>query len=369
MIKLLFLLSIILTGTSGCTGNNNEQHQDKSRILSVEATAVLQKLGSLGDRFLVAHQDATSYGVKWNYSEISRNCDIADVCGDYPAVYGFDIGHTELGHTCNLDSVDFSLMKKLILEAHSRGGLITISWHLDNPVSGGQAWDTTRAVARILPGADFYDKYVSWVDRAASFLEDLKDDQGLPIPVFFRPYHEMSGRWFWWGAGHCTPEEYKALWKETVRLLVDKHHLDNLIFVYSTDKVPNAKKYLTWYPGDEWVDMIGLDFYDRSGTAFGYTNPLKASLAMLREVGIEHRKPYALTETGYETIPDPEWWTGRLLPALRGSGIAWVLLWRNDRPSHHYAPYPGHLSAPDFIKFFEAPETVFEREWAALKQK
>ncbi|MFH0760840.1 MAG: glycosyl hydrolase [Bacteroidota bacterium] len=369
MSRFIFFLSIILIGSSGCSDKNHEQDQDKSRTLSVEAAAVLQKMGSLGERFLIAHQDATSYGVKWNYSELSQNCDIRDVCGDYPAVYGFDIGHIELDHTCNLDSVDFALMKKLIREAHARGGLITISWHLDNPVSGGQAWDTKRAVAKIIPGAEFYNKYVAWVDKAAAFLKDLRDDQDLPIPLFFRPYHEMSGGWFWWGAGNCTPDDYKTLWKETARLLVEMHHLDNLIFVYSTDKVRNTKEYLTWYPGDEWVDMIGLDFYDRSGTLSGFTDPLSASLAMLKKVGEEHRKLYALTETGYETIPDPEWWTGRLLPALRGSGIAWVLLWRNDRPSHHYAPYPGHLSSPDFIKFFDAPETVFGREWAALKQK
>lgn len=369
MRRLFLVLGIIIIGFPGCSVKNNKQNQDNALPLSREASAVLKKLGTLGDRFLIAHQDATSYGVKWNYSDTSQNCDIRDVCGDYPAVYGFDIGHIELDHAMNLDSVDFTLMNKLIREAHSRGGLIQISWHLDNPVSGGQAWDTTRAVSKILPGAEFYDKYVSWIDKVASFLKNLKDDKGSLIPVFFRPFHEMSGGWFWWGNGHCTPGEYKELWKETVRLLRNQHHLDNLIFVYSTDKVRNTDQYLTWYPGDAWVDMIGLDFYDRSGTPEGYTEPLKASLAMLKGVGTGHHKPYALTETGYETIPDPQWWTGRLLPALKGSGIAWVLLWRNDRPSHHYAPFPGHASSPDFIKFFEAPETVFGREWAEINQK
>ena len=365
---LAIFLSIILIISSGCSVKNNEKNQDKKQPLSKEATAVLHKIGTLGDRFLIAHQDATSNGVGWNYSDTTQKCDILDVCGDYPAVYGFDIGHIELGHSCNLDSVDFKLMNKLIREAHSRGGLITISWHHDNPVSGGQAWDTTRAVSKILPGAELYDKYVSWIDKAAAFLKNLKDDKGNLIPVFFRPYHEMSGGWFWWGAGHCTPREYQELWKETVRLLRNKHHLDNLIFVYSTDKVLNAGQFLTWYPGDDWVDVIGLDYYDRSGTLEGFTNPLKASLAMLKDVGAQHHKPFALTETGYESIPDSQWWTGRLLPALKGSGIAWVLFWRNARPSHHFAPYPGHKSSPDFNIFFKAPETVFGREWAAITQ-
>jgi len=363
---LAFFLSVALILSASCSVKNQDQNQEVKRFLSKEASAALEKLKTLDGRFLVAHQDATSYGVKWNYSDSTQGCDIFDVCGDYPAVYGFDIGHIELDHPANLDSVDFNLMNRLIREAHMRGGLITISWHLDNPVSGGHAWDTARAVAKILPGGEYHNKYVSWVAKAAAFLKGLKDDRGELIPVFFRPFHEMSGGWFWWGTGHRTPGEYKKLWKETVRLLYGVHGLNNLIFVYSTDKVGNEEQYLACYPGDDWVDMIGLDFYDRSGTLEGYTEPLKTSLAMLEKVGAAHGKPFALTETGYETIPDPEWWTGRLLPAMQGSGAAWVLLWRNDRPTHHYAPYPGHPSSPDFIKFYNAPETLFGREWAAL---
>ena len=366
MKTLLYLITVILITTPGCSSSGQQSGPDHQRSLSPEAKAMLNKLGRLENRFLIAHQDATSYGVTWNYTDSVHRCDILDVCGDYPAVYGFDIGHIELDHSMNLDSVDFNLMSKLIREAHARGGLITISWHLDNPVSGGGAWDTIRAVEKILPGGDHHARYVAWVECAATFLNSLRDDRGVLIPVFFRPFHEMSGDWFWWGSGHCSPSHYQELWKETVHLLYDVHHLDNLLFVYSTDRVGDETEYLTWYPGDEWVDLIGIDFYDRSGTLAGYTRPLSHSLAILKKIGASHRKPYALTETGYETIPDPGWWTSRLLPALQGSGIAWVLLWRNDRPSHHYAPYPGHPSAPDFIQFADAPETVLGREWAAL---
>ena len=187
MSRCTIILFLLFLGFAACSVKNNTQNQDKKQPTSKEAAAVLKKLGTLGDRFLIAHQDATSYGVKWNYSDTSQHCDIRDVCGDYPAVYGFDIGHIELDHTGNLDSVDFKVMNKLIREAHSRGSLITISWHLDNPVSGGDAWDTTRAVAKILPGAEFCNKYVSWVDKAAAFLKNLKDENGKLIPVFFRP--------------------------------------------------------------------------------------------------------------------------------------------------------------------------------------
>lgn len=338
-----------------------------STTLSPECQKVLDNLDNLDNRILFGHQDATAYGVGWSYTDSTDKCDVRDVCGDYPAVYGWDIGHIELDDPANLDTVWFSLMKKLIREAHTRGGLITISWHLDNPVSGGNAWDTTRAVNQILPGQPFYARYASWVGKVAGFLGDLKDDAGQRIPVFFRPFHEMSGKWFWWGYGNCTPDEYKALWKETVRLLRDQYHLDNLIFVYSTDKVRDAEHYLTWYPGDEWVDMLGIDVYDRDGSVENYTNPLRNWLTMLKTLAAGHEKPFALTETGFESIPLADWWTGRLLPGIKDTGIAWVLVWRNANTKHHYAPYPGDVSADDFVKFHGNAAILFETEWATLR--
>jgi mannan endo-1,4-beta-mannosidase len=87
---------------------------------------------------------------------------------------------------------------------------------------------------------------------------------------------------------------------------------------------------------------------------------LAADLAWLVRQAGERDKIAALTEAGVEGIPDPNWWTGRLLAAITArpgaAGIAWVLVWRNanatrDRAGHFFAPYPGHPSAPDFARF------------------
>ena len=78
----------------------------------------------------------------------------------------------------------------------------------------------------------------------------------------------------------------------------------------------------------------------------------------------------ALTETGYESIPSPDWWTDKLLKHIKSdpvaSRIAWLLVWRNARPSHHFGPYPNHESAADFVQFSKDPIMIFEEDLPAV---
>jgi mannan endo-1,4-beta-mannosidase len=84
----------------------------------------------------------------------------------------------------------------------------------------------------------------------------------------------------------------------------------------------------------------------------------------------ERGKVAAFTETGVEGIPDSTWWTDRLLPTLKTDSttrkLAYVLVWRNAnerrKPGHHFAPYPGHASADDFVRFYMDPFTSFEED-------
>jgi mannan endo-1,4-beta-mannosidase len=43
--------------------------------------------------------------------------------------------------------------------------------------------------------------------------------------------------------------------------------------------------------------------------------------------------------------------------------LCYVLVWRNDARSatHFYAPFPGQLSVPGFIRFYNDPFTWFEK--------
>jgi mannan endo-1,4-beta-mannosidase len=89
-------------------------------------------------------------------------------------------------------------------------------------------------------------------------------------------------------------------------------------------------------------------------------------LKIVSDFAAKNNKLAAFTETGLESISNPSWWTDVLLKALQTEklNLCYVLVWRNDTksPTHFYAPYPGHSSASDFIKFYEDPYTLFEKD-------
>ena len=175
--------------------------------------------------------------------------------------------------------------------------------------------------------------------------------------MIFRPFHEFDGDWFWWGAPHCAAEDFIALWRFTVSYLRDTLGVHNFLYAFSPDCIFQTEaEFLERYPGDEWVDMVGMDDYADFGRDGKYD--VEAGVKKLRIVSDYAQKAgklAAFTETGLESIADPAWWTDTLLPALKTGGLklCYVLVWRNDitSPTHYYAPFPGHPSVPDFLKF------------------
>ena len=105
----------------------------------------------------------------------AEGSDVKDVTGDYPAVYGWELGHLEIDSPHNLDSVPFNTMKQLIQTGYERGGVITISWHLNNPLTGKTAWNPAEGtVASVLPGGSRNDLFKTWLDKVAGFMNGLK---------------------------------------------------------------------------------------------------------------------------------------------------------------------------------------------------
>lgn len=317
--------------------------------------------------FAIGHQDATSYGLGWRYGDNSRiiKSDVNEVVGDFPAVYGFDIGRIEHSYDKNLDAVPFNDMKKLIIEAYKNDGIITVSWHVDNPVSGGDSWDSTPAVSEIIKEGTHRDKYELWISRVATFFKSLEVNGEL-IPIIFRPFHEMNGSWFWWGAGNCSSEDYIQLWRETVVQLRDKHNVHNLLYAYSPNKLNPNDDYMRYYPGDEFVDILGIDIYDFNNSD-DYMKSVVHDLKLVKKIATEKGKLFAFTETGLEKIPTKEWFTKVLYPSIENSGISWVLIWRNHVETHHYMPYKGHSSESDFKAFKELPKTLFLKDVKKIK--
>ena len=301
---------------------------------------------------MFGHQDDLMYGYKWTSLESGGNSfeksDVFDVAGDYPAVLGLDLGGLEVDNECNLDGNDFESMRKAARIHYRRGGIVTLSWHLLNPLTGGDAWDvsTPGVVASILPGGDNHDKFMTWLDKVADYIEALE------IPVIFRPFHEHSGNWFWWGVQDCTSEEFNMLWNMTYTYLTKEKKIHNMLWAISPDA--NGIEFENWeerYPGDDVVDIIGLDYYDYN-LGNKYSEALREALLKMQAFSKEHNKLMALTECGDEAIPNAGWWTGILGPAIDGIDICYLLVWRNAndavKHNHYYGPHPDSPSAADF---------------------
>jgi hypothetical protein len=331
----------------------------------------LQKLLKRGIMF--GHQDDLAYGVGWKY--VPGKSDVKEVTGDYPAIYGFELGRIELDHPVNIDSVPFDSMRNYIRTVYERGGVITLSWHLNNPLTGKTAWDSAPGtVASILPGGEKNDLYKSWLDKVANFIAGLKGKNGEPIPVILRLFHELNGNWFWWGKDHCTPDQFKQLWDFTVSYLRDTKNIHQCLYAYNTDRFNSKEAYLLKYPGDQWVDVVGFDIYQREGGEKGnaqFVKDMDHMLTMIEEIGAEKKKIPALTEFGYAQVPDSSWWTNVFYKALDHHKISYALAWRNAGfnkvgDAEFYVPYKGQISEKDFLKFSEEPNIFFQKDVSKL---
>jgi mannan endo-1,4-beta-mannosidase len=330
-----------------------------------------------GDALLFGHQDDLAYGSTWR-AEPGRS-DVREAAGAYPAVFGWDVGRIESGAADNIDGVSFENMKLWIRQAYEWGAVNTISWHSVDPVTGGGygSTPTPRAISHVLPGGSRHDLLLSWLDRFAAFAADLVDADGRPIPIVFRPYHEHSGDWFWWGLDNelNTVADYTALWRFTVEYLRDRKGLHHLLYAVSPDRsrmdvADLADEYLGMYPGDDYVDVLGIDNYWDTGHPANTTardqqfQHYVTSMRVVSQLARERNKIAALTETG--TVGDTaDPWTGHLLRAYATDAdtrrIAWALVWRNPYGSSGGgSPRPGSATAADFAAFARDGLTTFQ---------
>lgn len=356
LVGIILLLGIF----SSCKENplpTADKHAD------AETVGLFIKMKNLAEKgFMVGHQDALAYGVGW--WNLKDSCDMYRTSGEFPAVYGWDLG--DIHDSRNLDSVSFENMKAWMIGVHEHGGINTISFHLDNPVDGNSSWDTSKITSSLLPGGENNALLNHQLDLAAAFLQDLKTADGKFIPIIFRPWHEHNGNWFWWGRGNASEEEYIQLFRYTVEYFQTKHQIHHLLYAFSPDRSRmtdpgSVEDYLYAYPGDDVVDLLGWDNYkdvrvyhldslDHQGR-----EDLAKGLAMISGIAAEKGKLLALTETGSEAINDSLWFTERILDPIKNTpaikSLSYVLFWRNARPSHHYMTYPGHITADNFRTF------------------
>lgn len=354
------LLMTILTMTMtlmSCHSNKSASTDGKTG-----AEKLLERIENLQAKgYMYGHQDDPFYGLTWEWDE--NRSDILSTVGDYPAVMGFEIGGIEMDDAKNLDSVPFNRMRQELAAHHERGGIVTISWHPRNPLTGGTAWDVDndQVVKSILPDGSEHEKFQLWMERVGDFLATLKDKDGTPIPIIFRPWHENNGSWFWWGQKLCTDEQFHALWN-MLQDYLNGRGFDNLLWSYSPnlDGGWTEERFMQRYPGNDRVALIGIDAY-QWGTEEEFVKGLTADLDFVSAFAEKNKKPFALTECGYKNIPNSTWWTRVLKPIMDKYKLSYFLNWRNAK-HEYFAPDPTQQSAEDFRKLYQAGNTLFLKD-------
>ncbi|MDR1644832.1 MAG: glycoside hydrolase family 26 protein [Tannerellaceae bacterium] len=363
--KVIYLFIAWLLVGSSCASTQEGRPADPQA--TPEAKALFARLMALEEKgIMYGHQDDLMYGTTWWYQKDSS--DVKAATGDYPGVVGFELGELETGRPRSLDSVSFEQITEQVKFFHQLRGVITISWHCINPITSqlpgpktpngpGSAWDVPRRddpvknrgeVKSILPGGVNHALFNQWLTRLADYFLTWKDADGRPIPFLFRPWHEHSGDFFWWGNTRCTPQEYADLWRYTVRFLRDKG-LHNILYIYNTDKVYSAEEFLTGYPGDEYIDMLAIDWYG-SGPEFNVV--VDQGLTFVTDAARERHKLAALSECG-----NIGW---DMVNILRKHKLSYFLTWRNRYMPDPARRRPGNT---DLLRsMYNDPHTLFLRD-------
>lgn len=339
---------------------------DKNATAETKALfANLYLIGSKG--FMFGHHDDLWYGRYW-YNEPGRS-DTKEVCGDYPAVFSVDFGSIlHDGPNTNENKI----RRRVILEARERGEVIIAVCHTNNPLTGSDSWDNSRAdvVKEILTeGSTTRAKYMLWLDRLADFANGLKDSKGRLVPVILRPYHEHTQDWSWWSKKCTTQDEFIAFWRFTVEYLRDKKGVHNFLYAvspqldswYTSEEAYN--RIVFRWPGDDYVDFLGMDCYQG-------LNPsaLKVYLDALESAAEKKGKPCGITEDGQESFTLQNYWTTNVVEPLKNRQCCMVVMWRNkyvgtnESDKHFFSVYPGHSSVDDFNAMYALPESIFSKD-------
>ena len=269
----------------------------------------------------------------------SNSNDFADLIysnvGKYPALTGYDFIFLQYSPTpenwsWKVNYNDISAAR----EQWNNNGLVSYMWHWNVPTSES-AWKNGTEKGDYTGYAFYSDKTAfdikealkegTWqnqflmkdIEEAASYLKNLRD---AGIPVIWRPLHEAAGNynlysdngaWFWWGKGGAEP--CKQLWRLLYDQFTNVHGLNNLIWVWTVDATAGCEdQYDDWYPGDDVVDIVGVDIYENNTDA--KTRQFQALVDVTKG-----NKLVSVSECG--NIPDPD------KCFAQGNAWSWFMVW------------------------------------------
>ncbi|WOI53461.1 glycosyl hydrolase [Parvularcula sp. LCG005] len=290
--------------TTGPASASAVDHHKTSPDFDKRASTVMDYLSGLTE------DGKTLAGTQVNEYEVFLKCDSMDrlvqMTGAEPAVLGLELMFANEYPPFEDYFVDHAV-------THSRqGGLVTVAWHQRNPLkvcmrgefyTCSQTAMTAEELDRMLtPGTPEHDLWKADVDVAARTLKRLEDEGVL---VFFRPYHEMNGGWFWWG----QKDAYPQLWDALYEVLVEEHGLTNLVWVWSGNRATeDAPRY---WPEKHKPDIIATDVYETDSDSASFYDGATNIKALAPDT------LFALTEVG--KAPSDK--------VLAETQPAWVLIW------------------------------------------
>jgi mannan endo-1,4-beta-mannosidase len=256
---------------------------------------------------------------------------IINASGKTPALIGLDFMHGSGKMSENEWHKGYTAATIALAETvFKRGGFPAYCWHWKDPGKAVEAFyskssgnspyvefnlnkafvDSTTCAAFNTNSTE-YKAIIGDMDIVAGYLKTLADKN---IPVLWRPMHEASGKWFWWG--YSGAKACVALYRLIFDRFTKTHGLNNLIWVWTTDEAGDA---LDWYPGDAFVDIVGRDYYYYPREA--NHGSLVASFEKVKDI-YGGKKIVALSENG--SIPHPD--------SLVGDGAGWsyFMPWYGD---------------------------------------
>ena len=233
----------------------------------------------------------TTAVVDWNTSQAEQ---VHLWTNKYPAINTYDFINIHASKDVNpegwLDYSDISGVKNWAAE----GGVVSAMWHWQVKNNAGTGYTCTPGTGDAATSFDASKVYVDGTaentlakQQLSQICGYLKKMQAAGIPVIWRPLHEAAGNtcefdggtaWFWWGAKGA--DVYKQLWQWMYNYMVKEQGLYNLIWVWTSQTKDNS-----WYPGDDYVDIIGRDIYSGEAAqhksnfdhlSAGYTNMMVA---------------------------------------------------------------------------------------------
>jgi len=292
-----FLIACVLLLTGSC---RNQQPKSVNEVNKAKILAYLDKIYKSEQRQVISGQ-TTCHNQNKSLEAQYRFIDtLAKMTGQYPGMLAVDYGYTPV-------SSRLSEVNAYIIDYWNKGGLVSISFHPGNPVTGGGAWDTKFDAFQEMAteGTPLNVKWTTEVmDKIADALAELRDNG---VIVLWRPYHEMNGDWFWWCPRRIndtewrSPDDYKAIWVSMYNYFTEKRKLDNLLWVFGPN-VGFGNKWAThtdfYYPGSEYVDIVGLDWYTNTVDNLNADNSYDRLAALGKPIGIAEFGPEKQTRDG-----------------------------------------------------------------------